>query len=124
MKIIVESEAEKELMGRFLEVINSCDVISSEIQAVDKSFPEEQLVNSVEYDFIEEGFFRCKIEVGKTAPMEQEDTVITGTCIVCGCETEGTVDGDDISYEEYLEYEKQRDTWKCENCLNKESEQS
>lgn len=111
MKIIVASEAEKELMQRFLSIISTSDIISNVVKDID----DEKLVSSEEYHFIENGFYDCMLEVGQTNSMTQEHTIISGICIVCGSYFEGIADGGDINYDEYAEYQKE-DMY-CEDCL-------
>lgn len=117
MKIIVSSEAEKELMQRFINVVQTSDIISDAI----KDFDNENTITSDELYFIENGFCDCELEIAKTYPMTQEHTVINGYCKGCGSEINGLVDGGDVSYEEYLEY-LDKELY-CEDCLKRESEE-
>ncbi len=120
MKTIVSSEAEKELIRRFIEVVNDLDRIK-DIENVDSN-TKQQSISSDEYRFIENGFLNCKIEIDNVLhPITQDNDIITGTCSECGVETEGTYDQNDVSYDDYLGYntkESQKD-WLCEECEEK-----
>ena len=122
MKIIVSSEAEKTLIKNFLELVHDEDLGLLLSNACERL--EEYELNHIDLDFIENGLFYAKIEVDpKVEAMEQSDDVMEGNCCVCGAKTCGTIDGDDVSYEEYLHFIDRPDEWYCESCFKKRNEE-
>ncbi|WP_110955739.1 hypothetical protein [Anaerosinus massiliensis] len=104
MKIIVSSEAEKELMQRFIEFFNDCEAVEH-IEKLDNESKGNAALSYEEYRFIENGIYNCKVEVDESVyPLTHEHDIISGICSKCGEKTEGTYDHNDVSYAEYLEY--------------------
>lgn len=117
MKIIVSSKAEKELMQKFIEIINDCCCIE-DIEEDDNDTSEVPVISHDEYRFIENGFNNCKVEVNESIQsMTQEHHIVGGTCQVCRQEISGMTDGEDITYDEYLEIMSEKMI--CEDCIKK-----
>lgn len=126
VKIIVQNEKEKDLINKFLDMmINGVLDQVSEIdykQSIEDG--ENPFLNSDEYLFLDNGFYWSDIIVNDTEkPMIIHPSNITGECVGCGSNTEGTLDGYDIDYEEYLKLNSKevRENWLCENCMVKEN---
>jgi hypothetical protein len=126
MNIIVHDDNEKKLLERFIDVINSCDGIDS-ITELDSSLGDDCILENGDDLFLTDAFNNAKVEIDKNEyPLCIEHYQITGTCTECGAQTEGTVDGEDVGYSDYLEVMSTENikTWKCESCINKEREQN
>lgn len=97
-----------------------------DIERIDAHYSTEtepQLVQGDEYRLLHDCFVNADIEVDnaiKEMYFECDD-VITGTCHVCGTQTTGTANGDDVTYSEYLEFysKEQQESWFCEDCYLK-----
>lgn len=125
MKIIVNNEKEKEIIERFLSALEEhmLDVIRIEDDKYASDNNDEAYLLPEMYDFLLDGIVNCKIECDeKVSEMYTEHYNITGKCVECEKNTEGTFDGNDVSYLEYLEYydTKSINSWKCETCYFKE----
>lgn len=129
MKIIVNSEEEQSLMERFFGLIHEMELID-ELEKLDEKTAEEwndeQYITSLEYEFLRQAFFYpSKIDIDKKEyPLTIEHDNISGQCVACGTITEGTIDGNDITLEEFKDFnsEDTHKTWKCEACYLKERE--
>jgi hypothetical protein len=122
MKIIVSSELEKGLVKRFLTAMRDLDMVD-ELAKSDTECETEYLESDDQY-FIEDMISNAKIEIDeKVQPLYIENYHITGTCTKCGTFTEGTVDGEDISYDDWMDQtsEEAQKTWLCEDCMNREA---
>ncbi len=116
MKIIVSTESEKKLVKRFIdELRDSCVLENINEEGT------EIIIDDNEIEFVSNGLYEAVVEVGKTNSLYHDDDIIRGVCVICGTETHGTLDGDDVDYDEYLEYntEEVRKTWKCSDCIDK-----
>ena len=120
MKILVNNEKEQDLVRRFLKSMRELDMIS-ELLDRDQDCKTEFL-NSDESHFFDDMLLNACVEIDPSvAELFAEHHILTGTCAVCGQETEGTIDGNDISYSDYLDsqsLEIQGD-WRCESCWGK-----
>ena len=120
MKIIVSSEAEKKLMKKFLELIQDedLDILTPNVKL------EEYDLDSTDLDFISSGMFYTEIEVDYSVEaMEQEDEIVNGNCGKCGKETCGTIDGDNVNYDQWLGFRDNPEEWYCESCYKKTMEE-
>lgn len=115
MKIIVATELEKTLIEKFIDQVNLGEQLD-QLEDV-----ENDGLDSVEITIIENGFLEAKVELGKTDEMSIDDSHLFGTCTTCGAHTEGTIDGDDITYDDWIAYNLKESlaTWECESCINK-----
>ena len=121
MKIIVNNEREKELLQRFIEMLNE-DTISI-IEEFDHSHSlDEVYLSADDYDFIRDGFNCCDVvDDSKEKQLYIEHHNIVGVCSICNSDTSGTIDGNDISYWEWLDMcNSDKSEWKCETCYFKE----
>lgn len=123
MKILVNNSQEKELVEKFFNMIADIDMIE-DIEKIDNTFSvesnEEPYLTSLDYEFLRQGFFNHRILADSTVyPLTIEGDNIQGVCTVCGTYTEGRIDGNEVSYSEFLDYssEEVRKTWKCETCF-------
>ena len=124
MKIIVNNEREKELLLKFIEALDEqmLDTMQYEDEKYARENDDTQYLDSDDYDFLKDGFYNCKIEVDNSVrELCIEHWNITGICTVCGCETTGTIDGEDIGYYEWLEMQN-KSNLECETCYFKERE--
>lgn len=126
MKIIVHSLEEQTLVETFLEALH--EEMLDHIQTQDMILTaegEEPWLGSDDYDFLASGIFYAKVVVDRTEqPMTIESYNIYGTCSSCGTETNGTIDGCDLSLEEYnyMMRPEAVASWKCETCYFKEED--
>jgi hypothetical protein len=125
MKIIVSSKQEKDLIKRFLTAMREMDgidtIISLDAEVADGE--DEFYFKTDDEKFLEDAINSAKIEIDeKIYPLCIEHYQITGTCVICGTQTEGTIDGEDVSYDDYLDMMSPQHLkeWKCESCLEKE----
>jgi len=119
MKIIVRSKAEKTLIEKFLELMHSedLDILTSDVCL------DEYKLNSTDLVFLENGMLCAKIEVDNSVEaMEHDDSIIYGYCSKCDEPTCGTIDGSNVSYEEYLDYLDESKDWLCESCFQEREE--
>lgn len=124
MKIIVRNEAEKDLINRLASLLSegSLEVVESDDERFAKDSGEDQLITSEEYRFLNNAFTNVTFGIDeREAPMELENDIISGVCVVCGTHTEGVIDGGDVEYQEYarLTNDKEKIEWKCETCFNR-----
>jgi hypothetical protein len=123
MKILVNNDKEKELVKRFLIAMRELDGIDGIVELDEKTADGDDLYFQADDRlFLEDAINNAKVEVNeKVYPLCVEHYHVTGTCVDCGTQTEGTVDGEDISYEDYLEMTspERLKEWKCESCQNK-----
>jgi hypothetical protein len=124
MKILVANEQEKDLLRRFIKCLHetdSFDDIENNDHIGDK---EEDFLSTDEHKLIAENLFYGIVMVDESIDelTFEDDTCITGTCKKCGVQTEGTSDGETISYSEYLDSisEERQKNWLCETCYRKE----
>lgn len=110
MKIIVASEDEKKLIKIFID-----ELISSEIL---EELISDRISNS-DIHFIENGYVEAKIEIGETNPLYIEEDNVIGICVKCGIKTNGSANGEDVSYEEWVEMntKESKDNWMCLECF-------
>ncbi len=119
MKITVSTEKEKELVKKFIEELHdSCileDLNDDVIRVV---------VDDTDVEFVMNGLREAVVEVGETSSLMHDDDIVIGVCVVCGDETHGTIDGDDIDDDEWQEYcsEITRNQWKCSKCYELDQE--
>jgi hypothetical protein len=118
MKIIVSSEAEKELIKRFLSAMYDLDIIDELVKIDNDCGDGDTYLKSGDALFLREAMNDAAIVVGDASPLYVEHYNLTGTCVNCGTVTEGTTDGDDISYDDWLEQtsDERMKNWKCETC--------
>ena len=128
MKILVNNSQEKELVEKFFNMIADLDMVE-DIEEIDNTLSvesnDEPYLTSLDYEFLRQGFFNPRILVDSTVyPITIEHDNIQGICTVCGTYTEGHIDGNEVSYSEFLDYnsEEVRKTWKCETCFFKSDE--
>ena len=122
MEIRVANESEKKLMDYICEYLGDSGVDLLEEHDEYKDTPDG--ITSDAYRFVQRLFCNTKVIVGENiGAVEVEDDICTGTCCVCGEELEGTFDGDDVTYEEYLDYIKKSQDGEvyCEKCWRKET---
>lgn len=126
MKIIVHSLEEQTLVETFLEALH--EEMLDHIQTQDMILTaegEEPWLGSDDYDFLASGIFYAKVVVDRAEQsMAIENHNIYGVCTVCGTETNGTIDGGDVSLEEYNYMMRPESvaSWKCETCYFKEED--
>lgn len=124
MKIIVRNEVEKDLVNRLATLLSegALEVVENDDERFARDCGTDQLITSEEYRFLNNAFTNVKFDIdAKERPMEAENDIIVGVCVVCGSHTEGVIDGGDIDYQEYsrLTNDSERLEWKCESCFNK-----
>jgi hypothetical protein len=122
MKIVVANEKEKELIMNFIKAMQDLDMFN-EMESLDHS--EERIYLSTDqYRVISDNLHSVEIDKNEEEMTFDDDTCITGTCKKCGVTTEGTSNGDSITYVEYLRSrsEEQQSTWLCETCYLAETE--
>lgn len=127
MQITVNSEAEKQLLDRFLEFLNDegFGVIEDYDHVESIKHKEDSQFSSDEYQFLLNGLYYAKVIVNdRVDPMCIEHHVITGVCVKCETVTDGTIDGEDIPYHDYVEMMSPEavKSWKCETCWYKSLE--
>ena len=127
MKIIVNNESEQKLLRRFLDLMHDLDGVE-EMSKIDDEFDdanESTYLEGGDALFLERAVLEAKVVIDNSeSPICIEHDNLQGTCAVCGTATDGTIDGDDISYDEWLDYHSESGLkqWKCEGCLNKSEE--
>lgn len=120
MKIIVANEQEKALIKRFLKAMKELDGVDTIVELdTETASGDEQYFEGDDRIFLEDAISYAVVEVDETvSDICVEHHHLTGTCSVCGTQTEGTEDGDDISYADYLEMTSPEamKEWKCYEC--------
>lgn len=127
MKIIVHDEEEWYLLENFFSLIHDLDLIDK-LEEIDQKEAMEsndpQYLKSIDWDFLRQTFFMPRKLVFEKSepPMTIEHDNIQGVCTMCGTYTEGHIDGNEVSYAEFLDYssEDAHKNWKCETCFFKE----
>lgn len=117
MEIRVANESEKDLINYLCEYLGDCGVDILEEHDEYKNTPDG--ITSDAYKFVQQLFCNPKVLIDENIrSAEVEDDVCTGVCCVCGKELEGTFDGSDVTYEEYLDYIKKSQDGElyCEKC--------
>ncbi len=111
MKIIVKSNAEKELMEKFLKELKSSDIVHE--------ISKDAKLTDDEGSFIFNGFFYSKVEIGDTDSMLINSDEFEGICCECGESTRGVRNRDILSLDEYREYssENYKKDWRCNSCI-------
>ena len=120
MEIRVSSESEKKLVEKFLSYLGDSGVET--LQADDHDPKYSTGITDDEYEFIRCNMPRVVVDT-KEYPMMYDDYICKGNCHICGTELEGTDDGSDVSYDEYLDYiraSKDGELY-CEKCWRKET---
>lgn len=121
MKIIVNNEREEKMIKAFAELIESdsfLELIQKEDKETAKLDGEEPMLSEYEYDFLCSAFVHVKTEVNcGVYPITIHNSYLTGHCSRCSTYTEGTIDGGDITLEEYENWINDRKNWKCESCM-------
>ena len=103
MEIRVANESEKELMDYICEYLRDfgIDILEERDEYKDTS----DGITSDAYRFVQQMFCHPKVVIDENIRVAKvEDDICTGTCCICGTELEGTDDGSDVSYDEYLDY--------------------
>lgn len=118
MVILVNNEKEKGLLEYFCDYLGDCglDILEEKDEEIGKDFSSE------DYRFLSNEFVSPKILVDpKVYPLTTQDDVCIGHCATCGQYIQGTIDGGDVTYEEYLEHKEKDDNGQlyCEDCWNK-----
>lgn len=119
LKIILNNESEKKIFKKLMDFVKEL-CLDDEISDENK---EAFGLDSTELDFIENGLRYAVLEVDSSVrEFEGEDTNVTGTCSVCGGETQGSIDSGEITYERYedLMSKESQENWHCESCWGKE----
>lgn len=124
MKIIVNNDSEKKLLRRFLDAMHDLDGIEA-LTKMDGEYDDKPCLEGDDELFLRQAIYEATVVVDDTVPQIcVEHWNLQGACVVCGGATDGTIDGDDISYDEWLDYtsESGRKSWKCEGCYGKAEE--
>lgn len=126
MRVIVQNEAEKRLLQKFFDYLNETGIEDMEKDDIDEWAEErvdEMWLSSDEWNLMRDNFGKYTNIV--IDPKESEmyfdgDEMITGTCHKCAKRTVGTIDGDAISYSEYLRLNSPevQQHWYCDTCWN------
>ena len=121
MKILVNSEREKELFELLKENISAAWGTLEKFLSEHEDF--EGFDESNKGEFIENAFNNCSIHVEpKEFPIDIVVDRLHGKCCICGVELQGTCDEDEerVSYDDYLDYEQRykENVLKCEKCSN------
>lgn len=121
MKIIVNNEAEKDLVKKLLKTMRDYDILN-DFREYENS--AAAVFTDGEISFLEEALDSRILVDGKERQLYAEHDIVTGICSVCGTVTEGIEDREDIGYSEYLEItsEESQKKWLCEECTMKASE--
>ena len=117
MEVRVANESEKKLMDYICEYLGDSGVDLLEEHDEYKDTPDG--ITSDAYRFVQQMFCHPKVIINENImAVEVEDDVCTGFCCACGEEVEGTFDGSDVTYEEYLDYirKSQDSELYCEKC--------
>lgn len=116
MRIIVQNEKEAELMERLVMDMDAYGLDEYvKLDAIDG-----EGISKNDSLFLQYAFTAAKIEVDTAVEaMYCCSDIVTGKCCKCGVATSGVVDEAEITYEEYLAYEKARkdDALYCADCL-------
>ncbi|WP_276918677.1 hypothetical protein [Aneurinibacillus aneurinilyticus] len=129
MKIIVQNEKEKDLIKRFVDLLTEyygLDALEIHDDEMSKYPDEIPRLNADEYKLLYEEFRDRSITIDENIEemLFENDDVITGTCKVCGIQTCGRVNGESVTYSDYLHSmsKEQQDKWLCLTCYEKQQE--
>jgi len=119
MIITVNNEEEKILVEKLLVALH--DEMLDAIEEIDNRTAGVvgYYLLSNEYDFLRDGIHNASVNINSTIrEMAIEACNITGTCSKCGVLTEGTIDGNMVTYQDYLNYQtvEAEESWLCESC--------
>lgn len=117
MKIVVANESERKLVEYTCEYLSDSGIELLEQNDEFKNTPDGLIDGS--YEFLCQMFTNPKIIVDKDIyPTVLEDSICIGVCGVCGEPLEGTFDGNDVTYDEYLDYinKSMNGELYCERC--------
>ncbi|EIW20731.1 MULTISPECIES: hypothetical protein [Pelosinus] len=125
MKIIVNSENEKKLLERFFEAMHDLDMVEELNEIDQKTCGDDTYLDSYDEIFLRQAI--CDVSVMVDSSVQEiyvEHYNLQGKCVDCGIITEGTIDGEDISYDEWMDKTSDESvkSWKCESCFNKGEE--
>lgn len=129
MRIIVQNEQEKELIKRFVNILtkdgglDALEIHDDEISTEQDCFTR---LNTDEYRLLYEELRDRVITIDENIEemLFEDDDVITGTCKICGIPTCGRVNGEPVTYSDYLHSmsKEQQDNWLCLTCYKKQQE--
>lgn len=129
MKIIVQNEKEKDLIKRFVDLLTEdygLDALEIHDDEMSKYPDEIPRLNADECKLLYEEFRDRSITIDENIEemLFENDDVITGTCKVCGIQTCGRVNGESVTYSDYLHSmsKEQQDNWLCLTCYEKQQE--
>jgi hypothetical protein len=126
MKILVANEQEKDLLRRFIKCLHETDSFDDIENNDHIGDIEEYFLSTDEHKLIAENLFYGIVMVDESIDelTFEDDTCITGTCKKCGIQTEGTSNGDTVTYSEYLNSrsKERQNNWICESCYLEERE--
>lgn len=126
MKILVNNQTEANLVETFLMALRE-EMLDS-IQTIDHANASTSgfYLSSEDYEFLEDGVYHAEIVINDTVrEMSIEPYNITGVCVKCGIVTDGTIDGNLITYQEFLDMltTASQESWLCESCWYKRLEE-
>jgi len=110
MKILVKSEAERELMEKFMKELKSSDIIHE--------VSKDAKLTDDEGAFIFNGFFYSNIEIGDTESLIMNSEDFESVCSDCGKVTHGIRNRVTISLDEYISFKSNESSyWVRDSCL-------
>jgi len=125
MKILVNNQDEANMAEEFLTALHEEMLDYIQEQDHTQSDSKGMYLSSDQYDFLRDGIYHAEVIINNTVrEMVIEPYNICGICSKCGTNTSGTIDGNDISYSEYLDMmsEDRLKSWLCETCWYKNIE--
>jgi len=118
MRIIVNNKKEEELVERFLTLAHDYNLID-ELEDIDKECCEQSMLEG-DTIFLESAICDALVMVEPDVPPICIDSdSVDGVCVTCGALTNGTFNGEEMSYEDYLDMKSSDSNWQCEECYNK-----
>lgn len=112
MRIVVNNKQEKKLFEKFFRVLGDSRVF--DVMANLDGDPKD-----LKHWILESELLTTTVTVDKAEPgIVVDPDLVTGTCRICGCQTEGTEDGEGITYSEYLWFVSPaaQAEWLCGDC--------
>lgn len=126
MRIIVQNQAEEELMHKFLSAIHELGIIDLMEEEDGKENRLEQILNADDYRILSEAISGDQVSVSVEREEKElyydEAEFITGTCTKCGEQTQGLYDAFSVTYADAIQMQSTegQKNWRCYDCREKE----
>jgi|GEM_PF-4334120 len=123
MKIIVQNSREKKLIEDFKVQLEDSNILLTYFNGIFEENEKYYLQDTIDYNesmYIESALINCEVIVDENVEeMMQEHDIINGVCKECGKSMEGTIDGDPISYYEFVDWQSwlTSDKALCFDCM-------